>query len=134
MPTKEEESVVLISFALHPWYPVPHQQDWTFFIWKRQWKHLTFRLKPKLIWLLGACLFLTLKETEFCVYISHYIHCCFSFFFFSLFRATPVAYGSSQCRGQLELWLPAYTTAHSNAMLIVSSVGIGFGLACLLRR
>ena len=44
-----------------------------------------------------------------------------AFFFFLLLRATPIAYGSSQARGQiqavaagLELQLPAYTTVHSN--------------------
>ena len=34
-----------------------------------------------------------------------------SFFFFCLFRATPLAYGSSQVGVQLEHPLPAYTTA-----------------------
>ena len=34
-----------------------------------------------------------------------------TFFFFFLFRTLPKAYGSSQARGQIELQLPAYTTA-----------------------
>ena len=33
-----------------------------------------------------------------------------SFLFFLLFRAIPVAYGSAQARGKLELQLQAYTT------------------------
>ena len=33
-----------------------------------------------------------------------------AFFFFSVFRAVPAAYGSSQARGESELQLPAYTT------------------------
>ena len=43
---------------------------------------------------------------HFCVCVSF-----FFFFFFGSFRAAPVAYGSSQARGQLELQLQAYTTA-----------------------
>ena len=35
----------------------------------------------------------------------------FFFFLFFLFRATPVAYGSSQARGRIEPQLLAYTTA-----------------------
>ena len=35
----------------------------------------------------------------------------FFFFFFSFFRAAPVAYGSSQARGQIRPTAEAYTTA-----------------------
>ena len=51
-------------------------------------------------------------------------NCCYEFkikfyaailFYFILFRATPVAYGSSQARVQLELQLLAYTPAQGNA-------------------
>ena len=39
----------------------------------------------------------------------------YSFIYFLLFRATPVAYGSSQARGRMGLQLPIYTTAIATA-------------------
>ena len=41
----------------------------------------------------------------------HLLRSTFFSFFFFLFRATPVAYGSSKAGVDLELQLPAYTTA-----------------------
>ena len=37
------------------------------------------------------------------------------FFFFLLFRATPLAYGSSQARGQIGAIAASYSHSHSNA-------------------
>ena len=40
---------------------------------------------------------------------------CFLFFFFFLFRATPVAYGGSQARGPIEAVAASLRHSHSNA-------------------
>lgn len=56
-------------------------------------------------WLLGPCLHLRYHDHDL----------LFTFFFFLLFRATPVAYGSSQARGRIGAAAAGLCHSHSNA-------------------
>ena len=51
-----------------------------------------------------------------CVYIYIYIYIVLNYFpfLFSFFRATPVAYGSSQVRGQVRAAIASLHHSHSN--------------------
>ena len=70
-----------------------------------KWEGAGFRITRLQAWLL--CSPEATNSPEF----RGFCCCLFVFVCLFVFRATPVAYGSSQARGQIKLQLPAYTTA-----------------------